>query len=327
MYKIIGGDKREYGPVDAEEVRRWIAEGRLNAQSLAQAEGETEWKPLSSFPEFAATLRAQSGPAPIPEGLVTPADIGAWTERILGRTPEVEIGRCLARSWSLLKGNLGLLMGATLIFWLISLCQFIPLVGFLYLVFAGVLCGGLYLVFLKRIRGQPAVVQDVFAGFSGPFGQLLLAGFISYLLGMIGVACCCVIPGVYLLVAWVFSVPLVMDKRLEFWSAMELSRKVVTRVWFEILGLLLVAFLPVILAIIFTSIKGSLIALPSIWETVRSGQPDPGRIMQLVGQLSKHQFAMAVGIKLVVLLNLPFAVGALMYAYEDLFGARTTPNA
>ena len=54
MYKVIGSDNREYGPASEETVRRWIAEGRANAQSQAQAEGETGWRTLGSFPEFAA---------------------------------------------------------------------------------------------------------------------------------------------------------------------------------------------------------------------------------------------------------------------------------
>ena len=54
MYKIIGADQKEYGPVEAMELRRWIQEGRANAQSLIRPEGSTEWRPLGSFPEFAA---------------------------------------------------------------------------------------------------------------------------------------------------------------------------------------------------------------------------------------------------------------------------------
>jgi hypothetical protein len=50
-------------------------------------------------------------------------------------------------------------------------------------------------------------------------------------------------------------------------------------------------------------------------------------MMQVFAQFSKHQFALIFGIKCLLLLNLPFAVGALMYAYEDLFGARTAPSA
>jgi hypothetical protein len=55
MYKIIGADQKEYGPVTADEVRKWVAEGRANGQTLVQAEGGS-WRPLSSYPEFAANV-------------------------------------------------------------------------------------------------------------------------------------------------------------------------------------------------------------------------------------------------------------------------------
>jgi len=65
MYYLIGADQKEYGPVDADEVRAWIAEGRANGQTLARLEGGP-WKPLSTFPEFAATLGAAPQPPPVP---------------------------------------------------------------------------------------------------------------------------------------------------------------------------------------------------------------------------------------------------------------------
>ncbi|HUZ07384.1 MAG TPA: GYF domain-containing protein [Candidatus Paceibacterota bacterium] len=52
MYKIIGTDGREYGPIGAEEIRRWLAVSRVNAQTLVQAAGSSEWKPLGTFPEL-----------------------------------------------------------------------------------------------------------------------------------------------------------------------------------------------------------------------------------------------------------------------------------
>ena len=71
MYKIIGANQVEYGPVTAEQLRQWIAEGRVNAQTATQAVGETTWKPLSSFPEFAASFPGQAvppaGTAPSPQ--------------------------------------------------------------------------------------------------------------------------------------------------------------------------------------------------------------------------------------------------------------------
>lgn len=55
MYKIVGGDRKEYGPVTAEQIRQWLQEGRANGDTLVQAEGGV-WKKLSTYPEFADLL-------------------------------------------------------------------------------------------------------------------------------------------------------------------------------------------------------------------------------------------------------------------------------
>jgi TM2 domain-containing membrane protein YozV len=73
MYKIIGKDGQTYGPVTAEQVRAWITENRANAQTLAQAEGTSEWKPLNSFLEFAAALISVPASAAAPPTLTAPA--------------------------------------------------------------------------------------------------------------------------------------------------------------------------------------------------------------------------------------------------------------
>ena len=53
MYKIIGADGREYGPVAAGQLRQWLAEGRINAQTPVLAPDAPEWKPLGQLPELA----------------------------------------------------------------------------------------------------------------------------------------------------------------------------------------------------------------------------------------------------------------------------------
>ena len=57
MYKIVGIDGQQYGPLTSEQLRRWLFENRVNAQTLVQVEGSQEWKPLGSLPEFAAELK------------------------------------------------------------------------------------------------------------------------------------------------------------------------------------------------------------------------------------------------------------------------------
>lgn len=66
MYRIIGTDGQQYGPVSAEQIRRWLAENRVNAQTLAQTEGTQEWKPLISFTEFSADFKAPPSVHPAP---------------------------------------------------------------------------------------------------------------------------------------------------------------------------------------------------------------------------------------------------------------------
>jgi len=66
MYKIIGADGREYGPITADQLREWIAEGRANAQTIALAEGAAQWKRLTEYLEFAPALGRMSSPWPAP---------------------------------------------------------------------------------------------------------------------------------------------------------------------------------------------------------------------------------------------------------------------
>jgi GYF domain 2 len=63
-YTVIGGDGKEYGPITDADVRRWVAEGRLNAQALAKAESDAEYRPLATFPEFADVF-GPTAPAPV----------------------------------------------------------------------------------------------------------------------------------------------------------------------------------------------------------------------------------------------------------------------
>ena len=80
MFKIIGADGRQYGPVSADQLRQWIAQGRANAQSLVQAEGSAEWKRLGEFPEF----NPPSPPVPPP---VSPPTTSMPTASMPGPVP------------------------------------------------------------------------------------------------------------------------------------------------------------------------------------------------------------------------------------------------
>lgn len=71
MYKIIGADGKEYGPISAEVLRQWITEGRANAQTRVLVEGTTEWKRLEELPEFSAGGPGNLGTSTTP-GTISP---------------------------------------------------------------------------------------------------------------------------------------------------------------------------------------------------------------------------------------------------------------
>ena len=67
MYRILGADGKEYGPVNGEALRQWITEGRANAQTKVKPEGGADWQTLASVPEFEAVFGVSPGaPPPLP---------------------------------------------------------------------------------------------------------------------------------------------------------------------------------------------------------------------------------------------------------------------
>jgi len=102
MYRIIGKDGQQYGPVGAEQLRAWIAENRANAQTLVLAEGAQEWKPLGSLPELAAQLRPPPT-APATPPTITPPPTQASADAPVPRASnKIPAGIC-----GILLGGLG----------------------------------------------------------------------------------------------------------------------------------------------------------------------------------------------------------------------------
>jgi len=299
MFKIIGADQKEYGPVSTEQLRQWVIEGRANSQTQVRKEGETDWKPLSAFAEFDDVLRAAPAqPAGMPGGVPSPAPV----EAVLARDYQLDIGHCIMRAWELLKENLWPVVGISLLIMVISAVvnQIVGLIsgpavrgmildhhispGRMGIVLATsmvgspiytVLMAGLFKYYLKLIRSEAPTFGDAFAGFGPLTGQLLLLGLVNGFLTTLGYLLC-VVPGLYLSVSWMFALPLVIDRNLPFWDAMELSRKVTAKHFF-----LMLAFLFVI----------GLLAISGV-------------------------IACCVGL----LVTVPLASLSLLYAYEDIFG-------
>ncbi len=67
LYRVIGGDGKQYGPVTLEQLKTWVAENRFNAQSQIREEGSFAWKSASEFPEVAEILGIPPSAPVLPE--------------------------------------------------------------------------------------------------------------------------------------------------------------------------------------------------------------------------------------------------------------------
>jgi uncharacterized membrane protein len=73
--------------------------------------------------------------------------------------------------------------------------------------------------------------------------------FLGYLLMGLGFMLL-IIPGIYLSVAYVFAMPLIADKKMGVWQALETSRKTISKHWFSYAGLILMLSLVNLLGVI-----------------------------------------------------------------------------
>ena len=338
MFTILGADGKEYGPVPADKVQAWINSRRASLQTKARREGETEWKTLGDFTEFASVPVVTQAAAPV-AGTPPPApgtgesgtgtaaaattipiagDARTIADQFIARATPLDVFGCLGRSFELWKSNFFPLVGVTLLVYFVQLIVgVIPFLGTIArLLLNGVFAGGLYYYYLGKIRGEPREVGDAFAGFSQALAPLMLASLLTSVL-IIAVMLpfltpmfffCVqlflhrhvtalpqlsplavlfmllgVIPVLYLSVSWAFAFPLVIDRRLGPWTAMEVSRRVVTHQWFRVFFVLLL-----------------------------------GAILTMLG---------LIGLIIGVVFTLPLMLGALLCAYEDLCNPPPAPSA
>jgi hypothetical protein len=319
MFKMIGGDGHEYGPVTAEQLRQWIADQRANGQTLVQAEGSTQWKPLAALPEFADALAAAepSGARALPG---PPAGVAEPPGEARVEDYRLNVSSCVMRGCRLVGRHFLLLTASAALVWLVVTGGALTSAwgAWLGLVVAGALHGGLMLLFLRLIRQQPARMADLFACFGAGFFQLMLVWILTQFVS--AVAMLLIVPGIYLKVVWVFSLTLAADRQLGFWRAMELSRKVVSRHWFAVAAVMLLAYLPLILFVFYSTYETVGYGLRTFGETLMSGSW--AQFMEKFRQVARFANRLALQQQLVLLFNLPIAYAILMHAYEDIFGPR-----
>ncbi|KJK01128.1 integral membrane protein [Pseudomonas sp. 21] len=127
----------------------------------------------------------------------------------------------------------GMAVGAIIAFILASLVLSFAATALCYPLLAGVNMLG-----IRRAADQPLRFNEVFSHFGRTF-QVVVCVLLSSVLICIGYFLF-VLPGIYLSVAYMLAIPLVVERGLSPWAALEASRKAISQHWFKVFGLLLV---------------------------------------------------------------------------------------
>lgn len=116
---------------------------------------------------------------------------------------------------------------------------------------------GLLVVGIRHVAGKPVSWNMVFDGFPMA-AKIVLATILQTLLITIGFLLL-VLPGIYLAVGYALTLPLIVDRQMGPWQAMEASRKAIHKVWWKVfavfflMGLIfLVSIIPLGIGLIWT---------------------------------------------------------------------------
>ena len=265
MYSIIGGDAKTYGPVSADEVRRWIREGRADEGTKIKPEGKGDWIELGTLPEF----------FPVPS-TIPPKISQRHAAVIQSGFGEIHVGDCLRHSWHVYRQDPWKITGVIgIVFFGQFLLNSIPLVGaLLAFLLNGPILGGVYYFCLQNLKGHPGGVRDVTETVKDRFLPCFLATTVSsllafgpFLLALIPAAALFFASGVeieklaehsslllamglpllagilgmmYLLICWSLAVPLAACSTSDFWTSLTLSWRGVRNNFWPYLGLLLI---------------------------------------------------------------------------------------
>lgn len=183
----------------------------------------------------------------------------------------VDIGGWVGRGWAMFQQDIGPFIGFVFVVLGINIVLgLIPVLGSIgSLVISPILNAGFFIYAFKILREQSRSFGDFFEGFS-QLGDLVLFTIVSGLIAalpvlpgavllgiggamsqdrddpsmllIVGVIVMLIglLPSIYLSICYSMGMPLIIDRRVQFWPAMEMSRKVVSKKWGAIFAFSLV---------------------------------------------------------------------------------------
>ncbi|HTP31912.1 MAG TPA: zinc-ribbon domain-containing protein [Candidatus Acidoferrales bacterium] len=187
-----------------------------------------------------------AGPAP-----AVPADVPFVARTGITATP----GRWIGAGWEVVKADLGNIVLVALVFVLLN---GVPLIQ-------GALVAGFHFYFLKKLMGRNPEFADLFKGFNF-FIPTLVASLLIGLFVFLGTLLC-IIPGLVVAAMYKFTYLFIIDKRMDFWPAMQASHAVTRNDYFGFTMFLLLTALVNLLGFL-CCIVGLLVTIPLTFAAI-----------------------------------------------------------
>jgi uncharacterized membrane protein len=212
---------------------------------------------------------------------LNPEQLGAVL-RAKNAVSPFDIGACFNVALATLKRDLLNIVLANFIWGIVtSLVCFVGMIPFIGWVVEFLLLPPLFVGFIrfntKCVRGQSATLGDCFSGFD-VFGTSVLSYILMVLLVIVGIVLC-VLPGIYLAIAYTFVWNLLAERKGTAWECLEMSRQAVTAHWGWAFLLLIVASLLAFAGLI-ACIIGVFVTMPlyglmlaAAYDRLFAGQP------------------------------------------------------
>jgi len=150
--------------------------------------------------------RFSSGPA---TGPVTPF--------IPPTNAKAQTGKWIGGGWELVKPDM--------VMWGLSALIILAVSGVVPIILQGALVAGLHLMFIKKLSGRTPEIGDLFKAFN-LFVPTLVATLLISVFSFIGFMLC-IVPGIVVYAVYMFTYLFIVDRKMDFWPAMEASHAVV----------------------------------------------------------------------------------------------------
>jgi uncharacterized membrane protein len=188
-------------------------------------------------------------------------DPGLTSSPVVPWTPpanvQVRAGHWIGEGWELVKADMGNYVLLAIVFTLLG--SMVPII------IQGPLIAGLHIFTMKKLMGRRAEFADLFLGFNY-FVPTLVASLLIALFVSIGTILC-IIPGLVVAAMYKFTYLFIVDKRMDFWPAMQASHAVVKQDYAGFTLFLLLMVLVDILGVL-CCVVGIFVALPVTFAAI-----------------------------------------------------------